>query len=243
MLRSQPLEELKRRMAKALVMVARPLRRLASRAWFWAKYGFLPPPEGSDLVGYEVLIDYMKENRALELPGDVVEVGAFCGGGTYKFSKSLSRMARGKRVHVIDCFEIEFDKTECTAGTQMAQLYSRHLKGRSQKDVFSRVTRGLQNVEVIEMDSMCAKISANAICFAFIDGNHAPEYVRNDFYLVWDKLAPGGVVAFHDYGYDLPQVTAALDKLCTEHREEISKRFINKEKHILFIQKRCASEQ
>jgi Methyltransferase domain len=240
MLRSQSLEMLRRYMPKTVVVVSRPLRRLGSRAWYWLKYGFLPPPDGTDLVGYEALIDFMKENRIFELPGDVVEVGALCGGGTYKFSKSLSRMARGKRIHVIDCFEIEFDKTECTAGTQMAQFYSRHLNGRSQKDVFSKVTRGLQNVEVIEEDSKCARISADAICFAFIDGNHAPEYVQNDFYLVWGKLAPGGVVAFHDYGHDLPQVTSALDKLCTQHRGEISNRFVNEEKHILFIQKRRA---
>lgn len=186
------------------------------------------------------MIQFMQEKRTLELPGDVVEVGAFCGGGTYKLANCLSRGAKEKKVYVIDCFDIGYDTTECTAGAQMAQLYARHLNGRSQKEIFCRVTQGLQNIEVIEGDSKAAIIPSSAICFAFVDGNHAPDYVRNDFRLVWEKLTPGGIVAFHDYGYDLPHVTTELDKLCAEYRNGISGQFINSEKHILFIQKRSA---
>jgi hypothetical protein len=29
----------------------------------------------------------------------------------------------------------------------------------------------------------------------FIDGNHSPEYVVNDFYLVWKHLVPGGMLS------------------------------------------------
>lgn len=237
------MEKLRGYVPKPVVVASRPLRGLINRAWNWAKYGFPPPPEGTDMVGYEALIDFMKANRILELPGDLVEVGAFCGGGTYKLGKFLSQKATRKKVYVIDCFDTGRDTTQCTAGARMTQLYAQHLDGRSQKEVFCQVTRGIPNIEVIEEDSKCARIIAETVCFAFIDGNHAPEYVRNDFYLVWGKLAPGGVVAFHDYGYDLPQVTAALDKLCAQHREEISNRFVNEKKHILFIQKRCACEQ
>ena len=122
----------------------------------------------------------------------------------------------------------------------MAELYSQHLNGRSQKEVFCQVTRGLRNIEVIEGDSKNVKLCPDVICFAFIDGNHAPDYVQNDFYLVWRKLAPGGIAAFHDYGHDLPQVTTVLDELCARHRDEISKRSVNEEKHVLFIQKRRA---
>ena len=242
MLRTRSLRKLRRYIPNSVVVASRPLRRLINRTWNWAKYGFPPPPEGTDMVGYEALIDFMKANRILELPGDLVEVGAFCGGGTYKLGKFLSQKGARKKVYVIDCFDIGRDTTECTAGAQMTQLYTRHLDGRSQKEVFRQVTRDIPNIEVIEEDSKYARISAETICFAFIDGNHAAEYVRNDFYLVWGKLAPGGAVAFHDYGYDLPQVTAALDKLCTQHREEISSRSVNEEKHILFIQKRYVCE-
>lgn len=243
MLRTKSLANLKRCIPKPVAVASRPLRRLMNFAWNWAKYGFPPPPEGTEMVGYEALINFLNANRILDLPGDLVEIGAFCGGGTYKLGKFLSRKAARKKVYVIDCFDIGRDMTECTAGTQMTQLYSRQLDGRSQKEVFYEVTRGLSNIEVIEEDSKCARIPAETVCFAFVDGNHAPEYVRNDFYLVWGKLAPGGVVAFHDYGYDLPPVTAVLDKLCAQHQEEISNRSVNEEKHILFIQKRRPLEQ
>lgn len=240
MTRSQAIARVRKYIPEPVMNVIRPLRRSFTRAYFKAKYGFPPPPDGTDLVGYEALIDFMKANRILDLPGDLAEVGAFCGGGTYKLSKFLSSMASAKRVNVIDCFEIEFDQTESTKGIRMAEHYSHQLNGRPQKEVFSKVTQGLQNLEIIQGDSKCAKILAPAICFAFVDGNHAPEYVQNDFYLVWDKLAPGGVVAFHDYGCDLPQVTDALDRLCAQHRDKICNRFINEQKHILYIQKRRA---
>ena len=62
------------------------------------------------MVGYEALIDFMKANRILELPGDLVEVGAFCGGGTYKLGKFLSQKGARKKVYVIDCFDIGRDQ-------------------------------------------------------------------------------------------------------------------------------------
>ncbi|TAM78884.1 MAG: class I SAM-dependent methyltransferase [Acidobacteria bacterium] len=225
---------------KPLVNALRPVYWLFGCAWYRVKYGFLPPPLGTDLVGYEALIEFIKANRILNLPGDVLEVGAFCGGGTYKLAKFVTRKAEGKKIYVIDCFDIDYDKTECTAGIQMAQLYAEYLKGKSQKELFCGVTRGLQNVQVIPEDSKLAVIPTDAICFAFVDGNHAPAYVLNDFRLAWGKLTRGGVAAFHDYGSDLPEVTAILDELCAQHRDEISNCFVDKEKHILFIQKRPA---
>lgn len=206
------------------------------RAQFRLKYGFVPPPEGTDLVGYETLIDCL--DGLLDLPGDVVEIGAFCGGGTYTVASFLARRSFQKTVYVIDCFNTEFDKTECTAGVQMAQLYAGILNGRSQREVFRRVTGGLKNIVVIEDDSKLVRLPTELVCFAFVDGNHSPEYVRNDFELVWRKLVPEGVVAFHDYGHDLPQVTSALDDLCLLHKGEIFRLRVDSAKHILFITKR-----
>ncbi len=104
-------------------------------------------------MGYETLIDFMQARGIYGLPGDVVEVGAFCGGGTYKLAKALLRRAEGKKVYVIDCFDIGFDRSECTAGIQMADFYAEQLDSRSQREVFDHVTRGLENIVVIEADS------------------------------------------------------------------------------------------
>lgn len=240
MTKSQAVIRVRKYVPEPVMAAIRPIRRFFTVAHFSTRYGFRPPPELTGGEGYESVIDFIQALHTLDLPGDVVEVGAFCGGGTYKLAKFLSRKANGKKVYVIDCFNIEQDQTECTAGTQMAQLYAEYLKGRSQKEVFCGVTRGLQNVVVIPKDSMLAVIPTDVICFAYVDGNHAPAYVRNDFSLVWGKLTPGGVAAFHDYGYDLPEVTSTLDELCTELHDEISNCFVDKERHILFIQKRPA---
>lgn len=39
----------------------------------------------------------------------------------------------------------------------------------------------------------------NSLSFVYIDGNHQPEYVRNDLNLWWDKVQPGGLLAGHDF--------------------------------------------
>jgi hypothetical protein len=71
--------------------------------------------------------------------------------------------------------------------------------------------------------------------FGFIDGNHQPDYVRNDFNLIWGHLVPGGSVGFHDYNFDLPEVTKAIEGLIDEHKDEISGVHEIKDKHILLL--------
>lgn len=222
----------------SLATVMRPVWRVAKRAWYRAEHGFFPPAPGTDLVGYETLIDFARAHQIFDVPGDLLEVGAFCGGGSYKLAKTVLREGLKKTLYVVDCFDVTFDKTQCSAGKQMSELYSMHLMGQSQKEVFSRITQGLSNIVVIEADSKTVELPTEAICFAFIDGNHSPDYVRSDFHLAWDKLSPSGVLAFHDYGHDLPQVTSALDELCLQHRNEISGSVVHRGKHVLFIQKR-----
>jgi hypothetical protein len=172
------------------------------------------------------------------VPGDVVEIGAFRGGGTYKLAKFLQREGLQKKVYTLDCFDIQFDHTENSDGDSMARLYHANLKGESQRQAFDRVTDGLRNVVVIAGDSKVVGLPADAVCFAFIDGNHSDEYVTSDFYLVWKKLSPGGVLAFHDYGYDLPNVTAMIDLLCARHSSAIGKIDVDPNRHVIYVRKR-----
>ncbi|MBS7649482.1 MAG: class I SAM-dependent methyltransferase [Candidatus Bathyarchaeia archaeon] len=95
------------------------------------------------------------------------------------------------------------------------------------------------NVVTIPKDSKKVNFSSDQkICFAFIVGNHSPDYVINDFYIIWNHLVPGGIIAFHDYEYDLPQVTATINKLIKKHHREIKKLILNSIKHIIFIMRR-----
>jgi SAM-dependent methyltransferase len=201
------------------------------------RYGFSPPPPDTDLVGYEALIEFFRDRNLMAVPGDLVEIGAFRGGGTYKLAKLLQKQGSRKKVYTIDCFDIQLDRTRNVEGLSMAEIYHATLEGKSQRKIFDQVTAGIPNIVVIEADSKEAELPAEAVCFGFIDGNHSDEYVRNDFYLVWRKLSPGGVVAFHDYGHDLPNVTATIDLLRARHVGEITEAHVDRERHIIYLRK------
>jgi len=188
----------------------------------------------SDFVGYEDLIDFMKERALHELEGDIVEIGAFMGGGTTK----LARYARehGRKVYAIDIFDPACDRTEDSNGVRMCDIYEAFLQGRSQLEVYRETTRGFDNIVTIDKDSREVEFPGEQrFIFGFIDGNHQPDYVRNDFHVIWRNLQPGGSVGFHDYKFDLPGVTAAIDGLIEEHRDEIGEIREIKDKHIVLL--------
>jgi predicted O-methyltransferase YrrM len=187
-----------------------------------------------DFVGYETLVDYIDKHRLCRLAGDIVEIGAFVGGGTVK----LAQLARkyGKKVFVIDIFDPMADKTATPDGTTMSDIYLAFLEGRSQYQVYYENTRNCDNVVTINEDSRKVKFPSNQqFVFGFIDGNHQPDYVRNDFLLVWDRLVSGGVVALHDYKSELPEVTRTIAKLLDEKKREIRNTVEIGEKHIILI--------
>ncbi len=65
----------------------------------------------------------MIARRILSIPGDIVEIGVFCGGGNYKLARMLRRERLQKKVYAIDCFNIDVDRTRNTVGYVMADLY------------------------------------------------------------------------------------------------------------------------
>ena len=65
--------------------------------------------------------------------------------------------------------------------------------------------------------------------------------MRNDFHLIWSHLVPGGTVGFHDYDFDLPDVTETINRLIDEHRGEISEVREIEDKHIVLVTKRKSS--
>jgi SAM-dependent methyltransferase len=150
-----------------------------------------------DLVGYENLIKVCE--RIVKLPGDFVEIGSFVGGGTRKLADYAMRF--GKKVYAIDIFNPLADFTTCEKGISMANIYTRILSniGLTMFEAYWFNVSRYPNVITIPKDSKKVKFPVDQqFVFGFIDGNHSPEYVVNDFYLVWKHLVPGGIVAFHD---------------------------------------------
>jgi len=197
-------------------------------------------PQGNgvnDFVGYEVLVDFMTERSLHELEGDLVEIGAFMGGGTVKLAAYARK--HGKRVYAVDVFDPACDETKDTTGTRMCDIYQAFLQGRSQREIYQETTQGFDNIITIDRNSREVEFPAEQrIVFGFIDGNHDPEYVRNDFHLIWNNLVPGGSVGFHDYNFDLPEVTAAIHGLVDEHHDEISEVREIEGKYIVLLTKR-----
>jgi len=201
------------------------IKKVFKKLIFRYRYNFSPPPDYTDLSFYENLLDFIKRNKIYEIDGDVLEIGAFLGGGTYKLCKFYEQYAPDKKVITVDIFDPSFDKIECSDGKKMSDLYGRYLSqlGRSQIEIFKSVTEGCKNLETIVGDSKNIVLSSSKISFAYIDGNHATEYILSDFYKIWDKVPVGGVVAFDDYGYDLPNVTKAIHMIIGKEQDKIAR--------------------
>lgn len=178
-----------------------------------------------DFVGYEVLIEFMRERALCKLEGDIVEIGAYMGRGTARLAKFARRY--GKKVYAIDVFDPGLDKTLSKSGIKATDVYQAFLQGRSMLAAYRASTRGLDNIITIREDSR--KVSfpeGQRFMFGFIDGCHQQAYVENDFHLIWPHLVSGGALGLHDYRFDdWPEVTQAADKLMRAHRKEISEAY------------------
>jgi hypothetical protein len=173
---------------------------------------------------YHYLINFCHWRKVHLVPGDFVEIGALFGEGTQLLSRYLSQECRDKLLHVIDVFDLDFDQTMTEHGFVMKELYKEWLSERgapSQWLLYLHNTRGLLNVRTLRGDSKAVILPASEIAFAFIDGNHQADYVQSDFDMIWNRLSPGGVVAFHDYKGDLPHVTKTIDELAARNATDL----------------------
>ena len=187
------------------------------------RWGFAPAPYGTDWSGYERLLTQAERYGVVRVPGDVVEIGALFGGGTYKLCKYFQRHAPDKRVFTIDPFLPTTDRTVNAAGNAMSELYLEILGDRDQRAVFDETTAPCVNLTVLAADSAAVELPTERVAFAYVDGNHSAEYVHSDFELIWSRLSPGGMIVFDDYAKDLPELTAALHDRIGAHAHEIAR--------------------
>lgn len=194
----------------------------------WGRMGFR-----DDFVGYEILLAHFEAEGLGDVPGEIVEIGAFLGGGTRKLCQLAKKF--GKQVHVIDIFDPCHDRSKNDRGESMSWIYRSILGNRNLKKEFENNTRDFDNLIVHQCDSRDAHLGDVKVCFAFVDGGHSNEVVKSDFNLLWSRLSPRGVIAFHDYGGDLPQVKEALDGCILDFSDKIESVIIVEDKKMIFI--------
>jgi predicted O-methyltransferase YrrM len=178
-----------------------------------------------DFVGYEIIIDFMKQRALYKLEGDIIEIGAYMGRGTAKLAKFARRY--GKKVYAIDVFDPSLDKTLSKSGVKAGDVYEAFLQGRSMLQAYRESTRAFDNIITIREDSTKVSLpQEQKFIFGFIDGCHQQAYVENDFHSIWPHLVHGGALGLHDYKFDdWPEVTKAAHKLMQAHRGEISEAY------------------
>ncbi|MFC2027632.1 class I SAM-dependent methyltransferase [Chloroflexota bacterium] len=181
-----------------------------------------PQNSPPDFVGYGNLVNFMEERSLYSLEGDIIEIGAFMGGGTVKLAEFAKKY--GKFVHVVDIFEPSLDQTMSVSGMSACNVYEAFLEGQSMWEVYQKATQQFDNVITIREDSKKVNFNENQkFVFGFVDGCHEETYVNNDFYVIWPHVVSGGVLGFHDYEYDdWPEVTRAAKKIIEKHKDEIS---------------------
>lgn len=198
----------------------------------------------TDLVGYEKHLCLMEFLNLGKIPGNIIEIGCFLGGGTAKLAQYAT--AYNKVVYAVDIFDLSQDQSSNDSGSTMSHIYGDHLRdnfpGMSQYQVFSRSVEAFSNIKVLRIDSKALNLPMyERISFAFIDGNHNPDYIHNDFNKVWEHVTEGGIVAFHDYGGDLPLATEAIDDLIALYRDGISNVILNSNIWTVYLQKRSSA--
>jgi hypothetical protein len=174
-----------------------------------------------EFVGYESLISFLEERALPNLEGDIIEIGAYKGGGTVKLARFAKRY--GKKVYAVDTFDPGLDQTVGKGEVKACEVYDAFLYGRSMLEVYRETTRDFDNIVTIGKDSK--KITfpdSQKFFFGLVDGCHQMSYVENDFGVIWPHLVSGGMIGFHDYGFDdWPEVTTAVDGLIEVHKREI----------------------
>ncbi|RED37838.1 methyltransferase family protein [Rhodopseudomonas thermotolerans] len=206
------------------------------KAVVWSEIAFGRLGLRSDFVGYETLIAYIDEHDLWSLDGDILEIGAFMGGGTAKLAIASRKHQKG--VLVIDVFDPHFDSTQNTRGEPMSWIYSTILGSRDIRARFDQETAGLDNISVRSEASMGVELSADQrFLFSFIDGNHSSDNVLSDLAFSWARTVPGGVVALHDYGGDLPSVTRAVDHFYKIREAEIDRVNTLPRRTLIFLHK------
>jgi predicted O-methyltransferase YrrM len=120
---------------------------------------------------------------------NVLELGTSHGRGAFKLASNLSH---GLVCHTVNILPEQHD---ASGGKMVTHLIDKDAIGSYYRE------RGLKNVEQLYANTARWEIPAHIrkLGMVFVDAAHDEENVYLDSKLVWDRIAPGGFIVWHDF--------------------------------------------
>ena len=142
--------------------------------------------------------DFIRGVIRLQRPTIVVEVGVATGGMAFAMYSAIEENICDTGV---PAWYTGFDLWD-THGVhgqfaQMGSMEEVHAKLENIGNNFALVKINTQTEQQKFRDELVHRFT-NGINFAFIDGCHSYEGIKNDFFNIWPYMANNGIVAFHD---------------------------------------------
>ncbi|MFP6603220.1 MAG: TylF/MycF/NovP-related O-methyltransferase [Pirellulaceae bacterium] len=164
----------------------------------------------------------------LHLPGDVIECGVYRGRSVTRIGRTLAEQAAEKKLYACDSFEGFPGEMVGRVDVGLFRFLSRiRKKFRMCSDTPDRLERFFKTYnipgETVKgfFHETLPRFQKSRFCFIHLDCDIYQSY-QQCLDLLYDRLAPGGVVVFDDYDSSKwPGATKAVDEFCAAQPENV----------------------
>ena len=144
----------------------------------------------------------------LALPGDFVECGVYRGDMTWMITENVDLAGAGKNFYIYDTFSgLDAKYSSKDDFPEAPEFYSFANREYSATDIEEYVRQRFKNKSFVivtkgVVPDILQKISPDRISFLHVDMNSpGPEIAALE--ILFDRISPGGIVVFDDYGWKL----------------------------------------
>ena len=174
------------------------------------------------------LVDFVKN-----VPGDFLEVGVWRGGTSALVLEKMKQTNVDATLYACDTFEgvvkTSKEDTSYTDGAHSDTSFE-HVE-----TLLNQIDDSRHKILVgIFPDDVFSQVENNTYCYVHIDVD-VYQSAKDVFHSIWDKVNPGGIVVFDDYGF---QGCEGITKLCNELEKSQNLSMIrNLNGHAVFVKR------